>query len=62
MKIENAEKHMCDYGCNHIAKYKLDNGKLCCSEFTNACPAVKAKNAKIKYVDKICPHCHKEFK
>lgn len=53
---------LCEYGCNKLAQYKLNNGKYCCSESTNSCSAVKKKNGTIKLVDKICPHCQQEFK
>ena len=53
---------MCDYGCNHKAKYKLNNGKYCCSKSPNSCDGVRQKNCKIKLVDKVCPYCNTEFK
>lgn len=53
---------MCEYGCGHIAKYELANGKKCCSKSTNSCEANKAKNASSKIDDKVCPYCHTEFK
>lgn len=53
---------LCEYGCNKLAQYKLNNGKYCCSESTNSCSAVKKKNGTIKLVDKICPYCQQEFK
>lgn len=62
MKIEINENILCEYGCNQVAQFKLNNGKYCCSESSNSCSAVKAKNSKLKLVDKICPHCHQEFK
>jgi hypothetical protein len=39
------EKEICDYGCGSLAKWKLVNGKYCCSENTNSCPAVREKNS-----------------
>lgn len=62
MKIEINENILCEYGCNQVAQFKLNNGKYCCSESVNSCSAVKVKNGKLKLVDKICPHCHQEFK
>lgn len=32
---------ICDYGCNQIAKYKLKNGKWCCTQSTNSCVALR---------------------
>lgn len=55
-------EELCEYGCGHIAKYELANGKKCCSKSANSCKANKAKNASSKTVDKVCPHCHTEFK
>lgn len=34
----------CDYGCGQKAKYKFQNGKMCCSKHHNSCPAIKNKN------------------
>ena len=55
-------EELCEYGCGHIAKYELANGKKCCSKSANSCEANKAKNASSKIDDKVCPHCHVEFK
>lgn len=55
-------KELCEYGCGHIAKYELANGKKCCSQSANSCEANKLKNASSKIGDKVCPHCHTEFK
>ncbi len=30
--------NICEYGCGREAKYKLNNGKWCCSDHTNKCP------------------------
>lgn len=30
--------HLCDYGCNNIAKYQFKSGKLCCSDAIQKCP------------------------
>lgn len=35
----------CNYGCNQEAKFKLKNGKVCCSPSTNKCAAIRAKNS-----------------
>jgi hypothetical protein len=37
VKIENIEHKLCDYGCGQEAKFKLGNGKLCCSGTWNSC-------------------------
>lgn len=36
---------LCDYGCGKEAKYKLKNGKLCCSKSQNSCSIIKLKNS-----------------
>jgi hypothetical protein len=33
--------NICDYGCGQEAKYKFKNGKWCCSEKWQNCPAKK---------------------
>ena len=35
----------CEYGCGNFAKYKLKNGKLCCSKSHNSCPNMRAINS-----------------
>lgn len=55
-------EELCEYGCGHIAKYELANGKKCCSKSANSCKVNKAKNASSKIDDKVCPYCHVEFK
>lgn len=40
------EKTLCDYGCGREALYTLKNGKHCCSEHYNQCPAIRSKNSK----------------
>jgi len=42
-KLENTENILCFYGCGNVAKYKLKNEKLCCSEIQNSCPIIKLK-------------------
>lgn len=42
-KIKNSK---CQYKCGQNAKYKLNNGKFCCSESYNRCLKVKEKNSK----------------
>lgn len=37
--------NLCDYGCNQPAKFKLKNGKLCCSESNNKCKCIRQKNS-----------------
>jgi len=36
---------LCDYGCGQNAKYKLKNGKWCCTKHPNKCPQMKYKNS-----------------
>lgn len=36
----------CDYGCGQKAEYEMNNGKMCCSENWQSCPAMKKKNSK----------------
>lgn len=39
-KAENVNTHeKCQYGCEQLAQYKFANGKLCCSQSFNSCPA-----------------------
>ena len=37
--------NICEYGCGNIAKFKLKNGKLCCSKNTASCSAMRKKNS-----------------
>lgn len=49
-----ALKELCSYGCNRIAKFINQSGKLMCEENSNRCPMVKHKNStaiKIAYED-----------
>jgi len=39
------EDRLCEYGCNQKAKHILKNGKYCCSEHHNKCPAIRIKNS-----------------
>jgi len=44
---------LCDYGCGTEAKYKLKNGKNCCSKSTSSCDGMKEINrSKIKNLRK----------
>lgn len=36
----NNEIHFCDYGCGQEAHYEFENGKWCCCESYNKCPAL----------------------
>ena len=36
---------LCDYGCGQEAEYEMNNGKMCCSENWQSCPAMKKKNS-----------------
>jgi hypothetical protein len=35
----------CDYGCGQKAEHEMNNGKMCCSENWQSCPAMKKKNS-----------------
>lgn len=37
---------LCEYGCGLKASYQLSNGKWCCQERYNSCPAIRLKNSK----------------
>lgn len=37
--VEIKTQVKCDYGCNQNANFKFANGKLCCSQSFNSCPA-----------------------
>jgi len=50
--IKTIEK--CDYGCKKIAKFRLKNGKLCCSNNYRKCPG-KSKATKIN-TNKLCDY------
>jgi len=39
------EHKFCEYGCEQESKYQLRNGKCCCSQSYNSCPAIKKKNS-----------------
>lgn len=53
----------CDYGCGREAKYQFDNGKWCCSESHNSCPAIRKKNSeRCKNRERVeCQYCGKKF-
>lgn len=36
---------ICNYGCGQLAKFKLKNGKNCCSCHQNKCQAIREKNS-----------------
>ncbi len=36
---------ICDYGCGQEAKYQFNNGRWCCSENFNSCPAKRDKHS-----------------
>jgi len=36
---------ICDYGCGQEAKYRMTNGKWCCSSFYSKCPEIRKKNS-----------------
>ena len=36
---------ICDYGCGQKAEYEMSNGKACCSENFQSCPAIRKKNS-----------------
>jgi len=37
--------HLCDYGCENAALHTLKNGKYCCHQSPNQCPAIRVKNS-----------------
>lgn len=39
------DRILCEYGCGIIAKYKLKNGKYCCSPYYNSCSYIRYKNS-----------------
>jgi hypothetical protein len=47
---------LCDYGCGKEAKYKLKNGKLCCSENFRSCSQMK-ENKKQTCIEKYGDVC-----
>jgi hypothetical protein len=36
---------LCDFGCKQESTHQLKNGKWCCAEHWNKCPAIRKKNA-----------------
>jgi len=36
---------LCEYGCGNVANFKLRNGKYCCENHHNKCPAIRQKNS-----------------
>jgi len=65
---------LCFYGCGKIGKYKLKNGKLCCSKNYQACPELRLKNSLSRMgsndnnshhnenkIKTLCEFCSKEF-
>ena len=36
---------LCDYGCGQKGEYEMNNGKVCCSENWQSCPAMRKKNS-----------------
>lgn len=63
----------CEYGCGQEAEYQLKNGKWCCSENYQSCPAIREKNSKTHKKQKYdpndydynydnCPYCGEEFR
>ena len=44
--MKNDLSDLCDYGCEKQAKYKLKNGKYCCSKNANQCSEQRLKNSK----------------
>lgn len=57
------EKHICDYGCGREAHYQMGNGKWCCSEHYQSCPAIRKKNSQAhQQKNHKCPHCGKKLR
>jgi len=50
--IETTE--LCSYGCGQLAKFKFENGKLCCSKTFSGCPTIRNKIGKQNKI-KIIP-------
>jgi hypothetical protein len=40
------ESSLCEYGCQELAKYVLNNGKFCCSKSCNSCKGKRKRNSK----------------
>ena len=43
--IPGGKIKLCDYSCKQFAKFQLSNGKWCCENSNNKCPAIKLKNS-----------------
>lgn len=43
--IDGHSYQICEYGCGNLAKYQLKNGRWCCSQHHNSCPAIRKKNS-----------------
>lgn len=46
------DSKICDYGCNQIAEYRFENGKVCCSKTPNGClgkQETTIKNCRTEY-------------
>lgn len=39
---------LCSYGCGKPWKFKTNNGKFCCEESYNKCPAIRNNNSKVR--------------
>ena len=52
ISIETTE--LCSFGCGQIAKFKLKNGKLYCSDHISKCTIIRKKNSKSQK-EKIIP-------
>ena len=39
------EDGLCEYGCSEVGLYILKNGKRCCNNHYNKCPAIRKKNS-----------------
>jgi hypothetical protein len=54
IQIDN-EFVLCDFGCGQIAKFKLKNGKFCCSKRWFSCPIERQKNKQRRLKERQCP-------
>lgn len=51
----------CEYGCGQEAKVQLNNGKWCCEEVRQQCPAQKKKFLRSREKKVVCERCGREI-
>lgn len=54
--------HICEYGCDNSAKFKLKNGKYCCSLSYQSCPNQRILNSNNRQIIKFYPKRVKRIK